>query len=551
MQTKDVAGLIKVYGSGSPGGKGAGLIEVSGISLPGVSPLKTAILTTDFYERYVESGGDLLPDSAVIASILEEMGEGPLGIRSSATSEAGGPGAAASAVHAGENASFMLPNNHPDRQVRISQALQAIRHIFADFFRRQGEASPERMAVVINPIPGIFDDTLAGPVYYPYISGVATSFFPYALKNQNPDDGFARIAFGHGYATVLDDFPVISMATIRNPIPIELLRIGKGQQFFYALDMTRNSELKGEELETMRRLHVRFANYHKIRLLGIQNSVVTIEELVQKNHFEFKTGLVEIMARIGERVPSHFQIEFVFNLDFSNKEHREGTFHIVQLTRLPELKFDSIPIPERSRHTYLAINNAQGHGIVRGIKSAVVVSPFVYAKEKKAAVREQDRPDQPGDGRAAGEIHHPCARPAGEQEPRLGDLRRVPGRRPGGGHLRVRRRHRRPPRAIARGRQPDRRRLRQPLSLYDPGRIRRGPEEVPDEDVRHPGDALPDQPDEQQRLLRLCHADEGRPRPVAVDLRRSGSRADAAHLPAPRHRLRRFRQPAQRSGRRT
>jgi hypothetical protein len=387
---KDIAGVIKVYGAGSPGGKGAGLIEVSAMQLPRVSPLKTAILATDFYDRYLTSAGELpAVDREVVTAILDEMGETPLGVRSSATSEAGRAGVGPSPVHAGENATFMLPNNHPDREVRIAQAVQAIRHIYADFLGRQGRGTAEKMAIVINPIPGIFDDTLAGPVYYPYISGVATSFFPYALKNQNPDEGFARIAFGHGYATVLDDFPVICMATIRNPLPLQLLRIGRGQQFFYALDMTRNRELRGLELETMRRLHVRFANFHKIRLLGIQNNLITIEELVQNNHFDFKTGLVEIMARIGERVPSHFQIEFVFNLDFSKKDRREGTFHIVQLTRLPELKFDAVPIPEKSRHTYLEINNAQGHGVVRGVKFALVVSPFVYARDKQAMVRER------------------------------------------------------------------------------------------------------------------------------------------------------------------
>jgi hypothetical protein len=283
----------------------------------------------------------------------------------------------------------MLPNNHPEPGVRFSQTLQAIEHIFGDFRDRQPPDSPEKMAIVLNPIPGLFDDTLAGPLYYPYISGVATSFFPYALKNQDPREGFARIAFGHGYATVLDDFPVLCMATIRNPIPLELLRIGKGQQFFYALDLTRNRELRGEELETMRRLHVRFANYHKIRLLGIQDNLVTIEELVQKDHYEFKTGLVEIMAAIAARVPAHFQIEFVFNLDFSRKDRREGTFHIVQLTRLPELKHDLVAIPARRRHTYLSANNAQGHGIIRNVKYAVVVSPFAYAKEMQAAVRSE------------------------------------------------------------------------------------------------------------------------------------------------------------------
>ncbi len=383
-------GDVEVYGSGKPGGKGTGLIRINEISFAKVGKLKTRILATDFYDRYMENNSRLREeDRSVVASILEELGDVPLGVRSSATNEAGRATGGISPVHAGENATFMLPNNHPDRQVRLSQAILAVEHIYNDFHRKQAADSREKMAVVINPIPGLFDDTLAGPVYYPYISGVASSFFPHALKNQDPKEGFARVAFGHGYATVLDDFPVISMATIRNPIPLHLLRIGAGQQYFYALDLTRNRELKGEELETMRKLHVRFANYHKIRLLGIQNNLITIEELIQKNHFGFKTALNEIMETIAARLSSHFQIEFVFNLDFSRKEDRQGTFHIVQLTELPELRWDAIPFPRRVSRNYLSISNAQGHGIKKGIRFAVVVSPFLYSKDMQSTVRKR------------------------------------------------------------------------------------------------------------------------------------------------------------------
>ena len=245
------------------------------------------------------------------------------------------------------------------------------------------------MALVVNPVPGIFDDTLAGPLYYPYISGVANSFFPHALKSQDPADGFARIAFGHGYATVLDDFPVISMATIKDPIPVDMLRIGNGQQFFYALDMTKNRELGGDELETMKKLHVRFANYHKIKLLGIHNNLITIEELVQNNHFGFKTGLVEIMEAISSRISSRFQIEFVFNINFENKDREDGFFHVVQLTQLPTPKLEAIDFPEVGKHAWLSVGNCQGHGARRGIRHAVVVSPRTYTKDAHETVRRR------------------------------------------------------------------------------------------------------------------------------------------------------------------
>ncbi len=384
-------GDVKIYGDGLLGGKGAGLAKINEHLIPKTSKLKTLILTTSFYERFLDANKRLTDKDLdnILSSILNELGDTPIGIRSSATNEAAVSSEKLGPIHAGENTSFMLPNNHPHTSVRFQQVKQAIYHIYDDFIQKQPPASPEKMAIVINPIPGLFDDTLAGPFYYPYISGVANSFFPHALKGQDPNEGFARIAFGHGYATVLDDFPVISMASIRDPIPIDLLKIGRGQQYFYALDMTKNRELAGDELETMKKLHVRFANYHKIKLLGLQNNFITIEELVQNNHFGFKTGLIEIMEMIASKISSHFQIEFVFNIDFSKKSEEDGRFHVVQLTQLPELNFEVIDMPEDAKRIYLSIHSLQGHGIKKGIKYAMVVSPFIYSKEKHDDIRKK------------------------------------------------------------------------------------------------------------------------------------------------------------------
>lgn len=372
------------------GGKGTGLIKINECNLPRANKLPTHILTTDFYDRYRERHRVFGEEERLLfATILANMGGSPIGVRSSATNEAGTSDQGTWAIHAGENVSFMLPNNHHDESVRFGQLLKAVGSIYDHFIAKQAGEEREKMAIVINPIPGILDDTLAGPFYYPYISGVANSFFPHALKTQDPREGFARIAFGHGYATVLDDFPVISMATIRHPIPLKLMRIGNGQQYFYALDMTKNEQLQGVELETMKKLHVRFANFHKIKLLGIDGQVVTIEELIQNNHFGFQTGLEKIMQTISEKIASHFQIEFVFNIDFRKKPLEDGVFHVVQLTTLPEINYETISIPDKTDRTYLSISSLQGHGIKRGIQYAVVVSPFLYSQNQHDRVRDR------------------------------------------------------------------------------------------------------------------------------------------------------------------
>ena len=99
----DQTGEVKVYGSGAPGGKGAGLIRMSDISLPKVGKLRTRILSTDFFDKYQENGSRLGDEAlSAVATILGELGDIPLGIRSSATNEAGRTGTGIGPVHAGE-----------------------------------------------------------------------------------------------------------------------------------------------------------------------------------------------------------------------------------------------------------------------------------------------------------------------------------------------------------------------------------------------------------------------------------------------------------------
>ncbi len=381
-------GDVKIYGNGLLGGKGQGLVKINECTIARAHKLSTRILTTTFYDRYIDRGGKFNEEElAPIRGILEAMGSMPISVRSSATNEAwvtpGSPGS----VHAGENTSFMLPNNHPDFSVRFEQLVQAIGFIYKDFVQKQPPDSQEKMAIVINPIPGLHDRSDVGDIYYPLVSGVANSFFPYALKSQDPQEGFARIALGHGYATVLDDFPVISMATIRNPIPLKLL--GPGQSFFYAIDMTKNCGLRGEELETMKKLNIRFARADFCHLLGMEKNYVTLEALVQHDQFGFRQGLIEIMETISSRIASHFQIEFVFNIVKMSDGKLAGQFYVVQLTLLPAMKFEAIEIPEHFVNRYLSITNLQGHGIVPEVRYAVVVSPFLYSIEQHDEVRWQ------------------------------------------------------------------------------------------------------------------------------------------------------------------
>ena len=57
-----------VYGRGSLGGKGAGLVRVNECGLPRAAILPTHVLTTDSFDRYVDRGRSLGDDDVAIAA---------------------------------------------------------------------------------------------------------------------------------------------------------------------------------------------------------------------------------------------------------------------------------------------------------------------------------------------------------------------------------------------------------------------------------------------------------------------------------------------------
>ncbi len=140
-------------------------------------------------------------------------------------------------AYAGLYGTFMLPNNHPDPQVRLEQALRAIRLVFASTYfqapkafsqRVQLRTDEEKMGVVVQEVVG----QRYGEHFYPAISGVAQSCNYYPFGRMKTDDGVISIAMGLG-KIVMDGGQVLRFAP-RYP---ELL-----PQFASQADMMRNAQ---------------------------------------------------------------------------------------------------------------------------------------------------------------------------------------------------------------------------------------------------------------------------------------------------------------------
>jgi len=101
---------------------------------------------------------------------------------------------------AGLYATYMLPNNHPEFEVRLRQLATAVKLVYASAYverpRRYLEGigqdlAETRMAVIIQEVVG----HQHGRYFYPAISGVAQSHNYYPIFQMKPEDGVATIAW--------------------------------------------------------------------------------------------------------------------------------------------------------------------------------------------------------------------------------------------------------------------------------------------------------------------------------------------------------------------
>jgi len=266
---------IVSLGPGALGGKGRGLAFIHtliynlnfGDILPALNirtPI-TMVIGTDefdiFMERYnlydhVCSGEDYaeIKERFLAGSLSEklekklrsilELINRPIAVRSSSLLED-----STSQPFSGVFATYLLPNNHADFEIRLKQLMDAIKLVFASIFSDKARSyfeainfrsEDEKMAVILQEVVGNQYDRY----WYPHISGTAQSYNFYPVSHMQPEDGFAVTAVGLGQYVVEGKkafrfsprYPDLEVNT-----PAELLEVS--QVNFYAINMS-NEEVQ-------------------------------------------------------------------------------------------------------------------------------------------------------------------------------------------------------------------------------------------------------------------------------------------------------------------
>lgn len=258
-------------GEGSLGGKGRALAFMRRLlAQPGVEDYWPGIritvppclvLATDIFDAFLEANdlrafalacdndkevGSQFQQAVLPPNVSEalreflEVASYPLAVRSSSLLED-----SQYQPLAGVYRTFMIPNNHPDLELRLRQLEAAIKQVYASTFsqyaKKYFQMTPyrleeEKMAVIIQRVVG----SPHGTHFYPDLSGVARSLNFYPTPPMRVEDGVVAAALGLG-RTVVEGRPSYSFCPRFPDRPMgylsteDLLKFG--QREFVALDL--------------------------------------------------------------------------------------------------------------------------------------------------------------------------------------------------------------------------------------------------------------------------------------------------------------------------
>ncbi|WP_421918227.1 PEP/pyruvate-binding domain-containing protein [Marinifilum sp.] len=427
-------------GRGSLGGKGRGLAFLSNfieniyfkklIKDINVSIPKTAIIGVDEYDNFIEKNdlydkiyldknykkvkemfikGDI-PEKlgGKLRQYLEEINK-PLAVRSSGLFED-----SLMQPFAGVYATYLLPNNDPDIEVRYQQLVTAIKLIYASIFTPEAQSyfsavdykiEEEKMAVIIQEVVG---QEYNGK-FYPNISGVAQSYNYYPFSYMKPEDGFAVIAIGLGKYVVggekthrfCPEHPKLQLASIED-------QIKDSQKYFYGIDMQKEGiDLvnEGEDAVTIKYELAQAEKdgnlLHCASVYDFQNDrlepdlnlrgprVVDFANILKYNQVPIAHALSVLLNIFKQAMGAPVEIEFA--VDLSKGKDANPTFHLLQIKPLIRQEMSvNIDMSKIDRDKLLMLaNKGMGNGKVKHVRDVIYMDLSKFDRTKTEEMAEE------------------------------------------------------------------------------------------------------------------------------------------------------------------
>ncbi|MGD8780181.1 MAG: PEP/pyruvate-binding domain-containing protein [Ignavibacteria bacterium] len=432
--------IFAVFGKGSVGGKGSGLIFVNELlkqkidhnKYPGIEigVPKFGVIASDFFDSFMERNNlyeialsgysdEIIAGKFIEASLpveiigdLREVAEKlhkPLSIRSSSMLED-----SKDEPFAGIYATKMIPNNQTSPDERFHKLIDAIKFIYASTFFKaakdyfsgiESKIENEKMSVIIQDVAGFKH----GQRFYPNFSGVARSYNFYPLGKAKPEDGVVSLALGLG-KTIVDggvswnyspkfpkkSYPFAGVDDILN----------NTQTKFWAITLDRIPEYDPvNEIEFLVNPNLSEAeddctlNYiastynvdsQKINMgIGFPGPrVLNFSQLLCLNEFKFNDLLNELLSVCEEMLENPVEIEFAVNI---NTENKKAYFSCLQV-RPMVVSHEKVEITDKefsSDRNIISSNKVLGNGTNKTIKNIVFVKPDSFDKKYSSNIPKE------------------------------------------------------------------------------------------------------------------------------------------------------------------
>ena len=423
---------IYTLADGSLGGKGRGLAFINALinkydfeqhlSDIRIRTPKTFIIGTQEYEDFItsnklskfivdEDNYEKIREAFIKGNLSEELVEKldhllkkinrPLAIRSSGLFED-----SLMRPFAGIFETYLLPNNHPDKSLRLKKVCEAIKLVFASVYSNTAKGYVKaidykieegKMAIVIQEVVGNKFDEL----YYPHISGVAQSFNFYPFAHMKPEEGFALAAVGLGKYVVEGNrafrfspkYPGTRINSLKD-------QFNNSQVWFYAIDMNRKDldllegELAGISEEDISVAERQGTLTHCVSVYdpesdtvypGIRKTgprIVNFANILKHNYVELAKALELILELGKEAMGTAIEIEYA--VDLNRDKQGKASFYLLQIKPLISSiqKCDVNLKKVKKKDIILFSEKGMGNGCEEDISDLIYVDPKYFDKGK-------------------------------------------------------------------------------------------------------------------------------------------------------------------------
>lgn len=309
---------------------------------------------------------------------------------------------------------YMIPNNHSDPLVRLTQFMTAIKLVYASVFYRRpariyritpDQPYEEGMAIIVQQLVGDH----YGDYFYPCLSGTARSYNYYPVSHMKPEEGVVDISLGFfktdeqrkgtlrfspQYPSILPQFSTVDDILRNSQKSFYALRI-KGQEKDnlwkdYTLE-ERDISNAQDEYPVQMLTGTYMPEEHSITDTGFIKGpkVVTFSRILKDRNIplpELISDLLE-MGRKGMGCP--VEIEFALNLTPGKEGHCD--FFLLKIRPMVAYKdsFEVQILPDDLNKAFCFSTQALGHGKKENIADIVYVKPHDFKRERTVEIAQE------------------------------------------------------------------------------------------------------------------------------------------------------------------